>query len=285
MRVADGWDQQVLQDFNYPQGDEPGEYRFTPPNNFAFLPLWGNMQPFALYTGQQYRPGAPYAVNSAQYTQDYNEVKRLGGDGVTTPSDRTPDETEIARFWYESSPQGWNRIARRVSVVRGPGLWENARLFALLNLALADGYIANFNSKYHYNFWRPITAIRLGDTDGNPDTAGDPGWTPLLETPPVPDHASGHSVQGGAGAEVMKLFFGTDNIAFKTCSLTMPAGQNCDEPSQKLRSFSSFTQAAEENALSRILVGIHFRKACREGVQHGRKIAQHTFMLHLLPLR
>jgi hypothetical protein len=285
MRAADGWNQQLLQDFNYPQGTSPGEYRFTPPFDFVLLRDWGNMQPFVLYRAAQYRPGPPYPVNSSQYTQDYNEIKRLGGDGVTTPSQRTPDETEIARFWYESSPQGWNRIARRVSVVRGPGLWETARLFALLNLASADGYIANFESKFHYNYWRPITAIRLGDADGNPGTVGDPGWTPLLDTPPVPDYASGHSVQGGAAAEILKLFFGTDDISFRTCSLTMLPGRNCGEASEKLRSFSSFTQAAEENALSRILVGIHFRKACMEGVRHGRKIAQHTFTLHLLPLR
>jgi hypothetical protein len=149
----------------------------------------------------------------------------------------------------------------------------------------ADGYIANFESKYFYNYWRPITAIRLADTDGNPDTAGDPGWTPLLPTPPVPDYASGHSVQGGAMAEVMKLFFGTDKIAFSTCSTTMLAGQNCNQPSQVVRSFSSFSQAAEENARSRVLVGIHFTKACNEGVEHGRKIAQHTFVHYLRPLR
>jgi PAP2 superfamily len=285
MRVADGWNWQVVQDFNYPQGNSPGEYRFTPPNNFAFLPGWGNVQPFVLYRAHQYRPDPPYPVNSSQYTADFNEIKRLGGDGVTTPSARTPDQTQIARFWYESSPQGWNRIARRVSAARELGLWENGRLFALLNLTLADGYIANFDTKYHYNYWRPITAIRLADSDGNPNTRGDTGWTPLLETPAVPDYVSGHSTQGGAAAEIMKLFFGTDSIAFSTCSTTMPASRNCDEASQVQRSFSSFSEAAEENALSRILVGIHFRKACTEGVRHGRKIAQHTFLLYLIPLR
>jgi hypothetical protein len=285
IRVADGWNQQVVQDFGYPQGTTPGEYRFTPPADFAFLPGWGNVQPFVLYRAHQYRPGPPYPINSTQYTQDFNEIKHLGGDGVTTPSARTPDQTQIARFWYESSPQGWNRIARRVSAARGIGLWEAGRLFALLNLTLADGYIANFDTKYHYNYWRPITAIRLAATDGNPYTIADPGWTPLLDTPPVPDYASGHSLQGGAAAEIMKLFFGTDNIAFSTCSRTMPAGTGCNEASQVLRSFSSFSQAAEQNALSRILVGIHFRKACMEGLRHGRRIAQHAFMLHLLPLR
>jgi hypothetical protein len=284
-RATDGWNQQTVQDFAYPQGTEPGEYRFTPGTPFAFLPEWGTLEPFALFRNNQFRPSPPYRISSKKYAEDLNEVKNLGGDGAGTPSARTPDETVIARFWYESSPLGWNRIARTVSANRGLGLWENARLFALLNLVSADGYIANFESKYFYNYWRPITAIRLADTDGNPDTAGDPGWTPLLPTPPVPDYASGHSVQGGAMAEVMKLFFGTDKIAFSTCSTTMLAGQNCNQPSQVVRSFSSFSQAAEENARSRVLVGIHFTKACNEGVEHGRKIAQHTFVHYLRPLR
>ena len=284
-RATDGWNQQPLQDFAYPQGTEPGEYRFTPGTPFAFLPKWGTLEPFALFRNNQFRPSPPYRISSKKYAEDLNEVKNLGGDGVTTPSARTADETVIARFWYESSPLGWNRIARTVSTNRGLGLWENARLFALLNVVSADGYIANFESKYFYNYWRPITAIRLADTDGNPDTSGNPTWTTLLPTPPVPDYASGHSVQGGAMAEVMKLFFGTDRIAFSTCSTTMLAGQNCNEPSQVVRSFSSFSQAAAENARSRVLVGIHFTKACNEGVEHGRKIAHHTFVHYLRSLR
>jgi hypothetical protein len=284
-RVNDGWNQQVVQDFAYPQGTAPGEYQFTPPANFAFLPNWGKLPPFVLFRGNQYRPSPPYPVDSKRYTEDYYEVKNFGGNGVTTPSARTPDQTQIAIFWYESSPLGWNRIARTVSASRALGLWENARLFALLNFVSADGYIANFESKYYYNYWRPITAIRLGDTDGNPDTTGDPGWTPLLNTPPVPDYASGHSVQGGGMSEVMRLFFGTDNISFSTCSTTMPPGSTCNDLSPVTRSFTSFSQAAAENGLSRILVGIHFRKAVTEGIQHGGKIAQHTFVHYLRPLR
>ena len=204
---------------------------------------------------------------------------------MATPSARTPDQTEIAIFWYESSPLGWNRIARTVSEPRGLGLWENARLFALLNFVSADGYIANFDSKFHYNYWRPITAIRLGDMDGNSDTIGDSGWTPLLDTPPIPDYASGHSVQGGAMSEALRLFFGRDNISFSTCSTTLPAGSTCNDPSPVTRSFTSFSQAAAENGQSRILVGIHFRKAVTEGIKHGEKIAQHTFVHYLRPSR
>jgi hypothetical protein len=156
-------------------------------------------------------------------------------------------------------------------------------LFALLNLASADGYIASFYAKYFYKYWRPITAIRLGEIDGNRDTVGDPTWTPLLETPAIPDYDSGHSVQGGAISEMMRLFFGTDNIAFTTCSTSLPAGSTCNDPSPVTRSYTSFSQAAAENGLSRILVGIHFRKAVTEGIEHGGKIAHHTFTQYLRP--
>jgi hypothetical protein len=143
----------------------------------------------------QFRPGPPYAVTEPRYTADFNEVKSLGGDGVATPSGRTVDQTEIALFWYESSPLKWSRIARTVSISRGLNLWENARLFGLLNMALADGYIAMAASKNHYNYWRPVTAIQTGG--GSSDTTGDKAWTPLRPTPPDQDYPSGHSIEGG----------------------------------------------------------------------------------------
>ena len=141
----------------------------------------------------------------------------------------TAEQTEIALFWLESSVLQWNRIARTVSATAGLTLWENARLFALLNFALADGYIGTFDTKYHYNFWRPITAIREAATDGNADTSADPTWMPLVDTPPIPDYDSGHSVEGGAGAQVLKRFFGTDTVSFSTCSTTLPAGSTCND--------------------------------------------------------
>jgi hypothetical protein len=198
---------------------------------------------------------------------------------------RTPVQTQIALLWLESSPLGWNRIARTVAAARGVGLWENARLFGLLNLALADGYIANFDTKAHYNRWRPITAIREAATDGNPDTSADPTWTPLADTPAGPEYDSGHSLEGGAAAQIMQHFFGADNIGFTTCSTTMPAGSTCNDAHPVTRSFTSFSQAAEENALSRILVGFHFRNAINQGLEHGRQIGHHTFVHYLGPLR
>jgi len=273
LRADDGSDTPLF-DFDYPQGTEPGEYRFTPGFNFVFAPGWADVTPFALQRSNQFRPAPPYRIASKKYADDFNEVKGLGGDDVTTPSLRTNDQTEVARFWVESSPLMWNRIARTVSQSQGLTPWENARLFGLLNVALADGYIGSFEAKRHYNFWRPVTAIREGDTDGNPATAGDPTWTPLVPTPPITDHDSGHSTEGGAAAEVLRLFFHDDAIAFSTCSFTLLAGSRCGEPGAIFRSFASFSAAEAENGVSRILVGFHFRHAVTEGITHGRHIGR-----------
>lgn len=271
--------------FACPQNTKPGEYQCTPGTPFIVFEVWENVTPFVLNHSSQYRPGPPYGVEKKTYTDDLNEVKSLGGDGVTTSSSRTPDQTEIALFWLESSPLKWNRIARTVSSGQGLGLWENARLFGLLNMALADGYIAMVDSKNHYNYWRPITAIRTADTDGNPDTTGDLTWTPLVPTPPNQDYVSGHAIEGGAGAEVLKQFFQTDRIGFEDCSMTLPAGSTCSDASPVFRSYTSFSQAAVENAYSRILVGFHFRKSIEEGVKYGGKIGQRAVNLFMKPVR
>jgi len=283
LRTGDGSDQ-PLQDFNYPQGTDPGEFRYPPGVNFTFGTRWGNVTPFVLNHASQFGPGPPYKTKSKRYAADFNEVKTFGGNGGTTPSARTPEQTQIALFWLESSPLAWNRMARSVSASRGLELWENARLFGLLNLAMADGYIGNADTKGRYNFWRPVTAVHLADDDNNPDTMGDPRWTPLEPNYPNPDYNSGHSLEGGAAAQVLKEFFGTDNISFRVCSLTLPAGQKCTDPSPVFRSFASFSQAAEENALSRIFAGLHFRESTEEGVKHGRKIGNRTVNLFLRPV-
>jgi hypothetical protein len=270
--------------FACPQDTSPGEYQCTPGTPFIAFEVWENVIPFVLKDSSQFRPGPPYAVDRKKYTADFNEVKSLGGDDVTTPSARTADQTEIALFWWESSPLKWNRIARTVSADRGLNPWENARLFGLLNLALADGYIAMVDSKNHYNYWRPVTAIQTGDTDGNPDTPGDPMWKPLRPTPPNQDYASGHSIEGGAGAEVLKQFFGTDEIRFQDCSASLPAGSTCSDPTPLLRWYTSFSQAADENAYSRILIGYHFRKSVEEGTEYGRKIGRRAANLFLRPV-
>ena len=283
LRKHDGADTPLL-DFAYPQGTTPGAYRFTPEFNFALAPQWGSVARFVPDHKRHDGVRRPFRLTSRRYLADFNEVKQLGGDGITTPSARTAEQTEIALFWVESSPLQWNRIARTASEVRSLDPWENARLFGLLNMALADGYVATFATKYRYNFWRPVTAIREADDDGNHGTVADPNWTPLLPTPPIPDHDSGHSVEGGAAAQVLKRFFRTDHVAFSTCSLTLPPGFTCADASPVLRSYTSFTQAAEENGLSRILVGFHFRNAVEQGIQHGRAIGNHVVDRSLRPI-
>jgi hypothetical protein len=271
-----------------PDTSPAGAYQCTPGTPFIAFEVWDQVTPFVLHHDSQFRPGPPYKVDSKKYAADLNEVKALGGDGLPggTPSARTADQTEIALFWWESSPLKWNRIARTVSAAQGLDLWENARLFGLLNMALADGYIAMVSTKNHYNFWRPITAVRNADRDDNPDTTTDPNWTPLRGTPPDQDYASGHGIEGGAGAEVLKQFFGTDRISFRDCSATLPMPNmptTCGGATPVYRSFTSFTQAANENALSRILIGFHFRHAVEEGTAYGRQIGKRAVNLYLRP--
>jgi hypothetical protein len=137
---------------------------------------------------------------------------------------------------------------------------------------LADGYVSVFEAKYHYRFWRPVTAIRLADIDDNPATIADPTWTPFVQNLPIPDYDSGHAVEGGAAAQILRRFFHTDKMTFSICSFTLPAGQTCTDGSPTLRHFTRFSQAMDENAASRIYVGFHFRDAVETGVSHGQKL-------------
>jgi hypothetical protein len=250
----------------YTPGTKPGEYYPTPPDfTPAFCPHWGNITPFALKSSAQFRPAEPPAVKSPLALADMAEVKAIGGTHSVT---RTAEQTEIARFWYESSPRGWNRIAREVSSTQHLNVWENARLFALVNLAMADGYIAGFECKYHYNYWRPVTAIR---------ESGDTEWLSFLWTPPVPDYPSTHTVLGAAAATVMARFFNTDLICFSTTS---------GEPRPGItRQFWSFSEAARENGASRILCGIHFRTAVNSGYIQGEQIGEWVFEHALRPTK
>ena len=285
MRSEDGYNTAPV-DPTYQEGTAPGVYRYTPGTPFAFGPHLGTeLIPFAMNDGAQFRPGPPYALASGKYAADVNEVQRLGGDGVTTPSARTADQTEIARFWVESSPLQWNRIARTVSTAEELDPWENARLFGLLNIALTDAYIGTFEAKYHYLLWRPVTAIRMADFDGNVGTTADPTWTPLVPTPPIPDYPSGHATEGGAAATVLSRFFRTDTMSFSLCSYTLAEGQKCSNASPTLRHFTSFSQASKENGVSRIYVGYHFRDAVDTGIKHGEKIGKWTVNNFLRPVK
>lgn len=292
LRADDGWDTEPLAD--YPEPQRPGEYGYTDISTpFFFLRGWKDLELFALRDASQFRPGRPYSLRSPRYVRDFEEIKRLGGDGVTTPSARTPEQTEIALYWLESSPLQWNRIGRELARSQGLDLWEAARLFGLLDIALSDAYVASWHTKDHYGFWRPISAIHLADQDGNPRTQGDRTWTPLRLTPPIPDYDSGHSVEGGAAAAVFRSFFGTDRISFSTCSYTLTTAQPQDPPAEDvsctgaeptLRHFTSFSQAAEENAESRVLIGFHFRTSTEVGVRHGMRIGDRIADRYLEPV-
>ena len=223
-----------------------------------------------------YQTGAspPPTLTSELYTRDYNEVKRLGSK--QSPA-RTADQSEMARFWYEGSPQGWNRIARIIAAKRGLDRWEYARLLGLLNAVLADGYIAGADTRYLYNFWRPVTAIRAGQSDGNEATAGDPSWETFMNTPPLPEYPSTHSVCGGAAATVMARFFGTDQMSFTMTSGPPFAGIT--------RTFKNFSEAQEENGASRVYSGIHFRNSTVAGITQGERIGRQAFAQYLQPYR
>ena len=250
----------------YVPGKNAGEYRPTPPDfTPAFAAQWGAVRPFVLASSAQFRPGPPPAVKSVRARNDIEEARAFGGKAT---SQRTDEQSEIARFWYESSPQGWNRIAREVVAARKLDEWESARLFALVNLALADGYIAGFEAKYHYGYWRPVTAIR---------ETGDASWLSYLDTPPLPDYPSNHTVEGAAAATILARYFGTDFVSFSMTSGAPYPGIT--------RRFWSFSEAARENGASRVLAGIHFSAAVQAGYQQGEQIGAWTYEHALRPMK
>ena len=264
----------------YTPGASPGDYQFTFPFNtpgfdffgtggFADASVWGvTVTPFVVQTTRQFRAPPPYgaatnadAVRTAAYTSDFDEVKALGCDGCAS---RTPEQTEIARFWVENSPTGWNRIARIVAEQRQLDAWETARLLALVQMAEFDAYASNLESRYHYGFWRPVTAIAAAASDGNAATTPADGWQVLVfPTPPVPDYPSAHAAAGGAAAAVIEAV-----VPGRGPRITMSSGSL---PGVS-RTFDDVASAAYENADSRIFVGYHFRHATRVGLTQGRAI-------------
>ena len=237
------------------------------------VPGWGNVTPFTLLSASQFWLPGPPALTSETYAKDYQDVKSLGGQASTA---RTPEQTEIARFWFQG-PSSMHLIARTVAAQRNLDAWDSARLLGLMSMVIADGYIAGFKIRYVYDFWRPVTAIREGDTDGNDATAGDPSWNSLQNTPAVSDYPSTQSTFSGAVAEVLAGVLGTDQVSFALTSGSPFAGIK--------RAFTSFSQAARESADSRVYAGIHFRTACKDGLTLGRKIAQRALALYLQPAR
>jgi hypothetical protein len=267
-----------------PIDDGLGGFRTEEP----LLVGWGEVTPFAIPSVEDVLQGTgvdgPPALDSIQYAEEIEEVRLFGGlenTEVTTIA-RTAEQTEIAKFWAYDRPDTfrppgqYNELAQEVALQQGNTLVQNARLFALLNIAMADAGIVTWDVKYDtqvgdtlgFNQWRPVTAIREADTDGNPDTIQDPNWRPLLDTPPFPDYISGHATFGAAAGQILASFFGTDNISF-------------DIPSQELpgvaREFGSFSEFVEENALSRVYGGIHFRSSAEDGVIAGTAVGDYVF--------
>jgi hypothetical protein len=251
---------------------QPGSYQLTPPN---FAPAdfiqWPNVTPFALAHANEFRPGPPPQLTSQDYTLSFNEVKSLG---LITSTTRTADQTQIGQFWNGNIQDFWNEIAQTAALAHHLDLVQSAHLFALLNISLADTAIAFFDAKYTYDLWRPVTAIRLADTDNNPDTAQDPTWIPLTtKTAPDPSHPGAHSAISAAGAEVLRLVLG-DSITLDVTSESL-AGVT--------RHFTSFSDAGEEAGLSRIYAGQHFRFDHLAGKRLGHQVARSVLSSVLQP--
>jgi PAP2 superfamily len=243
-------------------GNQPGNYQLTPPKFAApVLTTWGNVTPFVLNNGAQFRPGPPPAVTSQAYIQALNEVKSLGQNTSTT---RTADQTVIAKFWAGPIWNTWNEIAENAALAHHTNLETTARLFAVLNLSFADSTIAFYDAKYFYQLWRPVTAIRLAKTGGNPAVVGDPTWTPLAATALDPSYPSAHGVISGDGAVVLSAFFGNqDHI--RLTSDVLPG---------VVRTFTSYSDVTTEAGLSRIYAGQHTRIEVQVGSQLGQNVAE-----------
>lgn len=255
-------------------GTNIGEWRPTPPDfRPGALPQVATMIPWSIRSPNQFRPAGPPSLTSDEYAAAFNEVKTMGS---ADNSPRTPDQTLLAIFWAGNTPAFWNRIAGFV-VQDHPHLTliRKARMFAMLNLAMADAAIACWDAKYYYQFWRPITAITMADLDGNSDTEVDDSWTPLLVgTPAHPEYVSGHSTISASAASVLVHFFG-DNTPFLIDSERVPG---------EWRAFPSFSRAVLEVNDARVFAGIHFRTSCLDGNVLGTEVARFVLRHSMRPI-
>jgi hypothetical protein len=269
---------------DYKGGTKPGEWRptpsflGTPAAPAAFSPManvyLANARPYTLERPTQFRAPAPPALTSAEYLRDYNEVKAAGALKSTT---RTAAQTDLAYFWSENYVSQWNRAMRAIAESRTLSIGERARMFALANLAAADAVITVWDSKRYHSFWRPVTAIREAEGDGNPGTVPDADWQPLVNTPNYPDHTSGANGVTAAVTRSLENFFGTDTVEF-TVTSEAPLAK------QKARTFKRFSDAAQEVVDARIFLGIHFRFADDAARTQGRQVADWVFARTLRPV-
>ena len=307
MRANDGSDHiEPTVGIGFITSNLPGKWRQDPISQIplALGAFWGGVKTFVLQSGDQFRAPVPPDLTSAQYAAAFAEVKRLGGDGVITPTERSAEQTEIGTYWaYDGTPslcappRLYNQITMQIAEQRGSNFVELARLLALVNMALADAGVAVWESKYFYQYWRPITAIREADPgtgptllgDGNDATVGDPMFSPLGApasnlagpnfTPPFPAYPSGHAGFGGALFQVLRRFYGTDKIPFTFVSDEfngITTDNDGDVRPLTPRSFKSLSQAEEENGQSRIYLGIHWAFDKTEGIAQGRRVADYV---------
>jgi hypothetical protein len=238
------------------------------------VPMWGKVTPFALKSESQFRPGPPISLKSREWADNYNEIKDIGAKNSTT---RSALQTETGRLWLYTGPGTFMPLAVQLSQAKGLSVNENARLFALLAMATADAMVAVFDAKYHYEFWRPITAIRNGDIDGNPQTDRDPAWDSLGPAPLHPEYPCAHCIVAGTAGTVMQAFFGTGTLP--EFSLTTPTAPGVTHRWTRLEDY------IQEPANARVWSGIHYRFSTKVGTDMGRKVADYTVQNYLQPLK
>jgi hypothetical protein len=258
--------------------DAPDAYRprTTPgvyvPTAITVASMWPNMKPFALTKGFQFRPNPPISLESKEWATDFTEIKDYGGKASTK---RSAQQTETARFWLQVGAPAYHPFARKLAVAKQMSVVDSARFMALVAVGLNDAYIAVFDAKYHYNFWRPITAIRNGDTDGNPATDRDATWQPIDNTPMHPEYPCAHCIQGGAVAGVVKAMLGTVDIP--EIAMTSPTAPGVTHRWTNLTAFT------DEVANARIWAGFHYRFSTRVGTDMGNQIGEQVVKTVMQP--
>ena len=269
-RAGDGMDAQVP----YIPGTLPGQYRPTPPDfTPAFMPGLGQVTPFAIDSAVRFRVRPPPALHSHRYTLDYNDVKKVGG---MDSRDRPKDRADVARYYAISEPVDiYFPAARQVSLAQGKTLAENARIFALLGMAIFDAAVACFESKYFYDYWRPVTAIHLGDQDGNRNTHADARWANFVPTPPFPSYPSGHASFGGAARRVLERVFGADGHAVTLANPLVP---------DVVLHYTNWKQITDDIDDARVYGGVHYRFDQEAGAHQGRRLGAHILRNALRPV-
>jgi hypothetical protein len=259
--------------------NEPDDYRpRTAPGVYVATPItaasmWPKLKPFAIAAGSQFRPGPPISLESKEWATDFNELKDYGGK--ISPK-RTDQQTEAARLWLMVGPQAYYPFIRQLATAKQLSIGDSARFMALVAVGLNDAYIAVFDAKYHYNFWRPITAIRNGDIDANPDTDREATWQPIDNTPMHPEYPCAHCILSGTVAGVVKAVFGTQDIP--EIAVTSPTASGVTHR------WTNMTAFTEEVANARIWAGFHYRFSTRVGTQMGLQIGEYVVKNVMQPM-